>query len=83
MILVTGATGYVGGRLVPRLLETVKPVRVLARDPARLLGRAWAARPLYWHALYPVHAAIFRSLVRRIAERARALATPVPPEALP
>jgi uncharacterized protein YbjT (DUF2867 family) len=44
MVLVTGATGYVGGRLVPRLLETGSPVRVLARDPARLAGRAWAGR---------------------------------------
>ncbi len=42
MDLVTGATGYVGGRLVPRLLEAGRSVRVLARDPARLVGRAWA-----------------------------------------
>lgn len=41
-IMVTGATGYVGGRLVPRLLEAGYPVRVLARDPARLRGRPWA-----------------------------------------
>jgi len=44
MVLVTGATGYVGGRLVPRLLEAGAPVRVLARDPARLAGRSWAGR---------------------------------------
>jgi uncharacterized protein YbjT (DUF2867 family) len=41
VILVTGATGYVGGRLVPRLLEAGHRVRVLARDPARLAGRPW------------------------------------------
>ncbi|GAB4503558.1 MAG: SDR family oxidoreductase [Anaerolineales bacterium] len=40
-ILVTGATGYVGGRLVPRLLEAGYHVRCLARDPARLAGRPW------------------------------------------
>jgi uncharacterized protein YbjT (DUF2867 family) len=42
LILVTGATGYVGGRLVPRLLAAGYRVRCLARDPARLAGRAWA-----------------------------------------
>jgi uncharacterized protein YbjT (DUF2867 family) len=41
LILVTGATGYVGGRLVPRLLEVGYKVRILARDPARLRGRSW------------------------------------------
>jgi len=41
LILVTGATGYVGGRLVPRLLEASYRVRVLVRDPARLQGRSW------------------------------------------
>ncbi len=44
MILVTGATGYVGGRLVPRLLEAGHRVRVLVRDPARLAGRPWLRR---------------------------------------
>ena len=41
LILVTGATGYVGGRLVPRLLAAGYRVRCLVRDPARLQGRAW------------------------------------------
>jgi uncharacterized protein YbjT (DUF2867 family) len=41
LILVTGATGYVGGRLVPRLLEAGYRVRCLVRDPARLEGRPW------------------------------------------
>ena len=42
-VLVTGATGYIGGRLVPRLLENGHAVRCLARDPARLAGRPWLA----------------------------------------
>ena len=37
----TGATGYIGGRLVPRLLEMGCRVRCLVRDPARLEGRPW------------------------------------------
>ncbi len=40
-ILVTGVTGYVGGRLVPKLLEAGYRVRCLARDPSRLQGRSW------------------------------------------
>ncbi len=40
-ILVTGATGYVGGRLIPRLLEAGYRVRVLVRDVARMQGRPW------------------------------------------
>jgi len=40
-ILVTGATGYVGGRLVPRLLADGYRVRCLARDLSRLQGRPW------------------------------------------
>ena len=38
----TGATGYVGGRLTPRLLETGRVVRCLVRDPERLRGQPWA-----------------------------------------
>jgi uncharacterized protein YbjT (DUF2867 family) len=41
LILLTGATGYIGGRLVPRLLEAGFRVRCLVRDPSRLQGRAW------------------------------------------
>ncbi len=40
-ILVTGASGYIGRNLVPRLLEAGYRVRVLARDAAKLRGRAW------------------------------------------
>ena len=42
LILVTGATGYVGGRLVPRLLEAGHRVRILVRDPVRVRDRSWA-----------------------------------------
>jgi uncharacterized protein YbjT (DUF2867 family)/uncharacterized protein YndB with AHSA1/START domain len=42
-ILITGATGYVGGRLVPRLLAAGHTVRCMVRDPSRLQGRPWAA----------------------------------------
>src|SRR5512138_2364075 len=44
LILVTGATGYVGGRLVPRLLEAGYRVRCLVRHPSRLQGRSWLKR---------------------------------------
>ena len=39
MELVTGATGYIGGRLIDRLVEKGRPVRALARDPSRLEER--------------------------------------------
>jgi uncharacterized protein YbjT (DUF2867 family) len=41
-MLVTGATGYIGGRLVPRLLEAGHAVRVFVRDPVRLRDVPWA-----------------------------------------
>jgi uncharacterized protein YbjT (DUF2867 family) len=37
--LVTGATGYVGGRLIERLAREGRPLRALARNPARLEPR--------------------------------------------
>ncbi len=40
-ILVTGATGYIGGQLVPRLISAGHHVVCLARDPNRLAGRKW------------------------------------------
>ncbi|UED85179.1 SDR family oxidoreductase [Streptomyces profundus] len=42
--LVTGATGYLGGRLVPELLAAGHTVRCLARRPAKLHGRSWSGR---------------------------------------
>jgi uncharacterized protein YbjT (DUF2867 family) len=44
-IAVTGATGYIGGRLVPRLLEAGYAVRCLVRSPRKLQSRAWAESP--------------------------------------
>jgi uncharacterized protein YbjT (DUF2867 family) len=41
LILVTGATGYIASRLIPRLLTAGYRVRCLARDPLRLKGRSW------------------------------------------
>ena len=43
-VLATGGTGYIGGRLIPRLLRRGHTVRVLARDPKRLVRRPWADR---------------------------------------
>ena len=40
-ILVTGATGYIGGRIVPVLLENGFSIRVLARNPKRLQNKPW------------------------------------------
>ncbi len=41
-VFVTGATGYIGGRVAPRLLERGYRVRCLARSAAKLRARPWA-----------------------------------------
>jgi uncharacterized protein YbjT (DUF2867 family)/uncharacterized protein YndB with AHSA1/START domain len=41
--LVFGASGYIGGHLVPRLLEAGRPVRAVARDVAALDRPGWEA----------------------------------------
>ncbi len=43
-ILVTGATGYIGGRLVPRLLDAGHEVRCVARHPHKLSLYPWRDR---------------------------------------
>lgn len=42
-VFLTGATGYIGGRLAPRLLERGCRVRCLTRSARKLLARPWAA----------------------------------------
>ncbi|MFZ9308399.1 MAG: NAD(P)H-binding protein, partial [Ilumatobacteraceae bacterium] len=43
-VLVTGATGYVGGRLAPLLVEEGFGVRVLVRTAAKVAKTQWASR---------------------------------------
>lgn len=40
-VLVTGASGYIGGRLVPALLAEGHSVRCMSRSPAKLSGQPW------------------------------------------
>ena len=44
LYLVTGASGYVGGRLVRDLLSDKKRVRVFVRDAKKLQGQSWASQ---------------------------------------
>ena len=47
LLLATGATGYVGGRLRRRLEEDGHRVRCLARDPVRLAGRVASSTEVF------------------------------------
>ena len=62
-VLVTGATGYIGGRLIPHLLAAGHRVRVLVRDASRISGRPW---------LQSVEVAVGNILDRDAMERALA-----------
>ncbi|MEJ2658379.1 MAG: SDR family oxidoreductase, partial [Desulfobacterales bacterium] len=44
-ILVTGATGYVGGRLIPALLDAGYRVRAMGRSLEKLACRPWGSHP--------------------------------------
>ncbi len=44
LALVTGATGYIGGRLAPALQDAGYRVRALARTPRKLRDLTWAER---------------------------------------
>src|SRR5579859_6365212 len=44
-IAVTGATGYIGGRLVPRLLDAGYTVHCLVRSCRKLQDRPWSDHP--------------------------------------
>jgi uncharacterized protein YbjT (DUF2867 family) len=54
LVLVTGATGYIGGRLIPRLLEAGVRVRAMGRTRERLAARSWS------HQVELVEADVFR-----------------------
>ena len=44
-IAIAGTTGYIGGRLAPRLLAAGYTLRCFARSPRKLEGREWTADP--------------------------------------
>ena len=44
-LFVTGATGYIGGRLVPRLIERGYRVRCYARSAEKVRARSWGSHP--------------------------------------
>jgi len=44
-VAIAGVTGYIGGRLAPRLIEHGCAIRCLVRSPAKLQNRPWATGP--------------------------------------
>ena len=44
-VLIAGASGYVGARLAPRLLDAGYHVRTLARTPAKIASQPWGQHP--------------------------------------
>jgi len=68
-VLVTGATGYIGGRLVPYLLERGHLVRCVARSPERLAAHHWSGVEIvhadleepavFWNALDGIEVAYY------------------------
>jgi uncharacterized protein YbjT (DUF2867 family) len=44
-IAIAGATGYIGGRLAPLLVEAGYSLRCLVRSPRKLEGRDWSGDP--------------------------------------
>ncbi len=44
-VLVLGSTGYVGGRLVPLLLERGHRVRAAGRSVEKIMARSWGSNP--------------------------------------
>ena len=52
-VLVTGASGYIGGRLVPELLDAGYRVRCLVRTPAKLDDAPWSTGSRWCRATSP------------------------------
>jgi uncharacterized protein YbjT (DUF2867 family) len=44
LLLITGATGYIGGKLIPLLLARGHRVRCMVREPERMRGHRWLPR---------------------------------------
>jgi nucleoside-diphosphate-sugar epimerase len=86
-IVVTGATGTIGGQRVPALLAAGHSVRILVRNPAGLADKPWAANvgvavgdildrdDPYWYLLVPVYmrtsSAPLANAIAREAEESR------------